>query len=237
MPLQGFSCFHDIESGDCVSEDSSSHYCKPSKATLLPAGSAAELTQTEILRGGKYSWKSRHLLQVILQLLQHGFQLWHFLFQVPRRVTATETHPQAVRHDRCVFFFSDRNFKRTSRNAASISLIQLFSFFNRCFTLKKRGNWYLEDFDTKTETKSQTCWTCTLPPHWQKQIKPKLWSGCVSWFGRRWKHRGEQRCWTVCCCPEDSPLLWVFQFAVCLVSCLGGISSFTVWVKKHEWHY
>lgn len=73
-----------------------SHSFKPSTSTLLPAGSAAELTQTKILKGGKYSWKSRHLLQVILQLLQHGFQLRHFLFEVPRRVTATET--QSVTH-------------------------------------------------------------------------------------------------------------------------------------------
>lgn len=61
-----------------------------------------KLAQTTILKGGKDSWKSRHLLQVILQLLQHGFQLRHFLFEVPRRVTATQTHPQPVRRRRRV---------------------------------------------------------------------------------------------------------------------------------------
>lgn len=80
------------------------------------------------LKGGKYSWKSRHLLQVILQLLQHGFQLRHFLFQVPRRVTATETQPQPVRYHRCVFSFSDRNVKKTSRNTAFVSLMS-YSLF------------------------------------------------------------------------------------------------------------
>lgn len=55
MPLRGLSCDDDNESGDCVSEGGSSRSCDPPKASLLPAGSAAEITQTEILKGGKYS--------------------------------------------------------------------------------------------------------------------------------------------------------------------------------------
>lgn len=118
--------------------------CQPSKAPLLPAGSAAALTQTEILKGGKYSWKSRHLLQVILQLLQHGFQLRHFLFQVPRRVTASETQPQPLRHHRWVFFsFSDRKRQKDLEKTHCLHFpYWLFFSFNCCFKLKKRENWH-----------------------------------------------------------------------------------------------
>lgn len=42
------------------------------------------------LSGGQHSFKSEHLLQVILQLPQHGFQLRNLLLQVAWRVTATE---------------------------------------------------------------------------------------------------------------------------------------------------
>lgn len=40
--------------------------------------------------GGQHSFKSEHLLQVILQLPQHGFQLRNLLLQVAWRVTASE---------------------------------------------------------------------------------------------------------------------------------------------------
>lgn len=110
------------------------------------------LPHTDILKGGKYSWKSRHLLQVVLQLLQHGFQLWHFLFQVSRRVTATRAQPQLVRYHRC---FQTESSKR---------LEWLLS------AQEKR------DFNTQSGTKHQTWRACARASTLTEANRAYLWA-------------------------------------------------------------
>lgn len=152
--------------------------------------------------------KSEHLLQVILQLLQRGLQLWHFLLQVAWRVTAAHTSGDASETvDRSPEYICEKKMRVCIFDCPCVCASMFFWLIGGLFVWNKLTTAFVAQQPWPTSPLCSSCRPSHLPiglqlsDLWQEArlIASNPIRGPSSSFLQRFFSRG------VTCEPEPNP--------------------------------